>query len=87
MKQTENQILIIFGASGDLTKRKLIPALYVLFKQNLLPKKFAVLGASRSPLTDETFRTKVGEYLPKEESVKSFKKMLFSGAPNKGIGL
>ncbi len=77
MKQTENQILIIFGASGDLTKRKLIPALYELFKQNLLPEKFAVLGASRSPLTDNDFRTKVEEFLPKEESVDSFKKMLF----------
>ncbi|NOR74219.1 MAG: glucose-6-phosphate dehydrogenase [Draconibacterium sp.] len=77
MKHTENQILIIFGASGDLTKRKLIPALYVLFKQNLLPKKFAVVGASRSPLTDETFRTKVDEFLPNEEGVESFKKMLF----------
>lgn len=77
MKQTENQILIIFGASGDLTKRKLIPALYELFKQNLLPEKFAVLGASRSQLSDYDFRTKVEEFLPKEKYVDSFKKMLF----------
>ncbi len=77
MKQTENQILIIFGASGDLTKRKLIPALYHLFKQNLLPEKFAVLGASRSKLSDNDFRTKVEEFLPKDEELDSFKKMLF----------
>ena len=77
MKQTENQILIIFGASGDLTKRKLIPALYELFKQNLLPEKFAVLGASRSQLTDNEFRTKVEEFLPNDKNVDSFKKMLF----------
>ncbi|MCF6358860.1 MAG: molybdopterin-dependent oxidoreductase, partial [Draconibacterium sp.] len=77
MKQTENQILIIFGASGDLTKRKLIPALYDLFKQNLLPEKFAVLGASRSQLTDDEFRAKVEEFLPKDENLDSFKKMLF----------
>ncbi len=77
MKETRNQILVIFGASGDLTKRKLIPALYKLYKQNLLPSKFAVLGASRSVLTDEEFREKVDEFLPTEENVGSFKKILF----------
>ncbi len=77
MKQTENQILIIFGASGDLTKRKLIPALYELFKQNLLPEKFAVLGVSRSQLTDNDFRTKIEEFLPNDKNIDSFKKMLF----------
>lgn len=77
MKRTENQILVIFGASGDLTKRKLIPALYNLYIQNLLPKKFAVLGASRSSLTDIEFRNKTEEFLPKNEKVEAFKKMLF----------
>lgn len=77
MKRTENQVLIIFGASGDLTKRKLIPALYNLHKQNLLPDKFAVLGASRSSFTDDEFRTKIEEFLPANESVDTFKKMLF----------
>ena len=37
-------VMIIFGASGDLTKRKLIPALYNLYKDNRLPEGFAVLG-------------------------------------------
>ncbi|MDO9612918.1 MAG: hypothetical protein Q7J86_00135, partial [Bacteroidota bacterium] len=46
MKQTEPHILVIFGASGDLTKRKLIPALYELHTQQLLPEKLAVLGVS-----------------------------------------
>ncbi len=77
MIQTENQILIIFGASGDLTKRKLIPALYDLYKQNLLPEKFAVLGASRSKLSDNDFRTKIEEFLPNDENVETFKKILF----------
>lgn len=77
MKRTENQILIIFGASGDLTKRKLIPALFSLYKQNLLPKNFAVLGASRSALSDEEFRNKVNEFLPTDERVEDFKKILF----------
>ncbi|MDB4584571.1 glucose-6-phosphate dehydrogenase [Draconibacterium sp.] len=77
MKRTENQILVIFGASGDLTKRKLIPALYSLYKQNLLPEKFAVLGASRSSLSDDDFRTKVDEFLPQDGNVEEFKKRLF----------
>jgi glucose-6-phosphate 1-dehydrogenase len=56
MSRPENQILVIFGASGDLTKRKLIPALYALEIQGLLPEKFAIIGVSRSGLNDELFR-------------------------------
>ncbi|MBC8006039.1 MAG: glucose-6-phosphate dehydrogenase (NADP(+)), partial [Verrucomicrobia bacterium] len=63
MKQTESHILVIFGASGDLTKRKLIPALYELHTQQLLPEKLAVLGVSRTELTDESFREKMKEFL------------------------
>ncbi len=51
-------IFVIFGASGDLTRRKLIPAIYDLFKHKLLPEKFAVLGVSRSKLSDDDFRQK-----------------------------
>src|SRR5882757_11494329 len=43
-------IVVIFGASGDLTKRKLLPALYHLQQANLLPKDFAVVGVARRPL-------------------------------------
>ncbi|MFV0554774.1 MAG: glucose-6-phosphate dehydrogenase [Mangrovibacterium sp.] len=61
---TTSQILVIFGASGDLTKRKLIPALYELFKHNLLPEKFAILGASRTVYKDdEHFRSFAAEFL------------------------
>jgi glucose-6-phosphate 1-dehydrogenase len=49
-------ILIIFGASGDLTHRKLIPAVFDLFQAGLLSKHCAVLGFSRTHLTDEEFR-------------------------------
>ena len=44
-------IMVIFGASGDLTKRKLIPALYNLAKDNLLSKEFALVGMARNELT------------------------------------
>jgi glucose-6-phosphate 1-dehydrogenase len=53
--------LVIFGASGDLTKRKLIPALYNLAHDNLLPSNFFVLGVSRSKMTNEGFREHLRE--------------------------
>lgn len=46
-------IVVIFGASGDLTKRKLLPALYHLEQAGLLPAEFAVVGVARRPLKDE----------------------------------
>ena len=55
----EPLIFVIFGASGDLAKRKLIPAIYDLHKRDYLPKKFAVLGVSRSKLDDISFREQV----------------------------
>ncbi|HZL09173.1 MAG TPA: glucose-6-phosphate dehydrogenase [Prolixibacteraceae bacterium] len=66
MKQTESHILVIFGASGDLTKRKLIPALYELHTQQYLPEQFAVLGVSRTELSDLEFREKMKEFLPQQ---------------------
>jgi glucose-6-phosphate 1-dehydrogenase len=49
----EPGILVIFGASGDLTKRKLLPALFHLRQANLLPKQFAIVGVARRPLGGE----------------------------------
>src|ERR1700712_2452753 len=46
-------VVVIFGASGDLTKRKLLPALFHLEQSGLLPDKFAVVGVARRPLQDE----------------------------------
>ena len=53
--------MVIFGASGDLTKRKLIPALYNLAKDNLLSKEFALVGFARNELTSEQFRDEIGK--------------------------
>lgn len=50
-------VMVVFGASGDLTKRKLIPALCNLASEGLLPKQFAVIGFSSSAMTTEAFRT------------------------------
>jgi glucose-6-phosphate 1-dehydrogenase len=57
MAQTpEPCVLVIFGASGDLTKRKIFPALYALAFRRMLPEHFAVVGAARSDWSDDEFR-------------------------------
>src|SRR4030095_1336445 len=53
--------VIIFGASGDLTKRKLVPALYRLTQERLLPAEFAIVGFARSPMSHDDFRAKMKE--------------------------
>jgi glucose-6-phosphate 1-dehydrogenase len=52
----EPTTMVIFGASGDLTRRKLVPALYSLTRERLLPARFAVIGYARRPLGDDAFR-------------------------------
>ncbi|HYY76900.1 MAG TPA: glucose-6-phosphate dehydrogenase [Gaiellaceae bacterium] len=53
--------LTIFGASGDLTQRKLFPALYALAVRNLLPEQFAVVGVARTPMSTDEFREQMEE--------------------------
>jgi glucose-6-phosphate 1-dehydrogenase len=52
-------LLVIFGASGDLTSKKLMPALYSLALRRLLPEKFGIIGAARSEESDEGFRERM----------------------------
>jgi glucose-6-phosphate 1-dehydrogenase len=54
-------VMVIFGASGDLTKRKLLPALYNLAKDNLLSKEFAIVGVARNEMNSEQFRDMIGK--------------------------
>jgi glucose-6-phosphate 1-dehydrogenase len=56
--------LVIFGASGDLTHRLLVPALYNLAAARLLPEAFALIGVARSPSSSEAFRADLAESLP-----------------------
>jgi glucose-6-phosphate 1-dehydrogenase len=86
MDRTASQMLIIFGASGDLTARKLIPALFHLHCDGHLPKNFLVLGVSRSSFSDENYRDKVvynSSYLQGDieargaEKAKAFAERLF----------
>ncbi len=55
--------IVIFGASGDLTKRKLIPSLYNLRSYGLLPEKFSLIGVARQDWSDEAFREQLGKDL------------------------
>jgi glucose-6-phosphate 1-dehydrogenase len=64
----EPAVMVIFGASGDLTARKLIPALYDLAAQRLLPMEFAVVGISRTEMSHEEFRKRLREALAKHRS-------------------
>ncbi len=58
-------VMVIFGASGDLAQRKLIPALYDLARERYLPAQFTVVGVGRSPMGDDEFRTKMYEGVTK----------------------
>jgi glucose-6-phosphate 1-dehydrogenase len=76
--------VVIFGATGDLTSRKLIPALYQLFCKGRLPEEVRIVGVARSPLSDDTFRDKIAstmrEQLPqdwKKEPWEQFARRLF----------
>src|SRR5258708_34125544 len=53
--------LVIFGASGDLAQRKLIPAIYELAREKLLPEKVALVGYSRTPKADDEYRKECRE--------------------------
>ena len=68
----DGHILVIFGASGDLTKRKLLPSLFELFDRDMLPERFVVLGVARTKFTGEGFR---------KEQRENLKRFLKGGAP------
>jgi glucose-6-phosphate 1-dehydrogenase len=55
IKPADPQTVVIFGASGDLTRRKLLPAFYHLFVGGLLPARFAIVGYARTEMTDAEF--------------------------------
>jgi glucose-6-phosphate 1-dehydrogenase len=61
MEKPDNLIIVIFGASGDLTSRKLVPAFFTLKTLNLMPDRYALIGVGRSDMTNEVFRNKMEE--------------------------
>ncbi|HXX64883.1 MAG TPA: glucose-6-phosphate dehydrogenase, partial [Bacteroidota bacterium] len=76
--------IVIFGASGDLSARKLIPALYNNFKKGRLPIPVRIIGFARSPMSDEAFRDKMKEAIATfaqaeydESTFREFARMLY----------
>src|ERR1700723_1152315 len=65
-------VLVIFGASGDLTKRKLIPGLYNLACVGCMNPEFEVLGIGRTPMSSEEFRKQTGEAAAKSKDTRDF---------------
>lgn len=57
----EDHVIVVFGATGDLARRKLLPALYHLAAEGLMPRRYRIIGVSRSPMPDADFRSLVRE--------------------------
>jgi glucose-6-phosphate 1-dehydrogenase len=70
-RTAEPCIVVIFGASGDLTKRKLFPALYRLMQERLLPAEFAIVGLARTEMSSDEFRAKMKEAVVEFSEAKS----------------
>ncbi|MCI4668693.1 MAG: glucose-6-phosphate dehydrogenase [Bacteroidia bacterium] len=85
MKANDNLTLTIFGASGDLAYRKLVPSVYDLYMQSLLPDCFAILGVGRTVYSDQDFRDKMIKGIKEfslqptddEEKINSFINLLY----------
>lgn len=69
--------MVIFGAMGDLTRRKLMPAVYQLMKEGLVDPEFAVLGVGRESGDDEEFRRRMREALQSSDEVEDFDETLW----------
>ncbi len=69
-KEVESQVLVIFGASGDLTSRKLLPEIFNLFRKGYIPEDYAIIGVGRSDYSDPSYRDKAvinNPYFKKKE--------------------
>src|SRR3981081_332971 len=81
--------LVIFGATGDLTARKLAPSLYRLAFKGRMPDELKIFGAARTPLTDDAFRARLAKAARefakadwKEKKWREFAKRVFYAAGN-----
>src|SRR5436190_1223150 len=61
----DDHVIVVFGASGDLAKRKLLPGLFHLNEAGLMPRNFRIVGCSRNALTDDEFRRLAREAVSK----------------------
>ncbi|CAN5901093.1 glucose-6-phosphate dehydrogenase [soil metagenome] len=90
LRNTEPSVIVIFGGSGDLTWRKLMPALFNLYLDKWLPEKFMIIGLGRDPIPDLQFRKRLLEGVtkfsrrgkPKKEEWDKFSKNIFFKGAN-----
>src|SRR5258708_20976039 len=75
----ENHVIVLFGATGDLARRKLLPGLFHLAAAGLMPDRYQIIGSSRRALSDEEFRElareaidRFGTSRPKAEACPAF---------------
>ncbi len=69
VRKSEPCTIVIFGASGDLTTRKLMPALFNLYKNDGLPESFSIVGCGRTPLDNQGFRERLESgFIPEDRS-------------------
>jgi glucose-6-phosphate 1-dehydrogenase len=80
-KSPDGCTIVIFGASGDLTSRKLIPALYHLFKDHQMPHTFRVLGFARREKTDEGWRQELRTALDQFSRTKPVDEQVWKALP------
>src|SRR5271169_5017395 len=66
----ENHVIVLFGATGDLARRKLLPGLFHLAAAGLMPDRYQIIGSSRRSLTDEQFRDLARQPIAKFGTVK-----------------
>jgi glucose-6-phosphate 1-dehydrogenase len=79
MEKPRNLVIVIFGASGDLTSRKLMPAIFSLKSQKMMSEKYAILGVGRTKMTSEVFRVKMSDSIVTFSEEKVNDKDLISG--------
>jgi glucose-6-phosphate 1-dehydrogenase len=75
--------MVIFGALGDLTRRKLMPAVYQLMKEGLVDPEFAVIGVGREQVSDDAFRTRMREALDQSDEVHNIERDLWDALCNR----
>jgi len=72
-------MMVIFGASGDLTKRKLVPAIFDLARQGLLPRNFTIVGVARTPMDTDAFRTYLASAMKEFDQLRESDSVLWEG--------
>ena len=69
LARPSKRVLVLFGATGDLAKRKLFPGFFHLFREGLMPEEFRIIGSGRTaPDSDDVFRRHINEALAERPS-------------------